>query len=145
MAKKRKQRKPQRQTKPTPQSLDLAQVKELFQPTGKLVGYGGNLGGGNFSVMLDDDDDGLEETVVSVPAPADVVTHEAVSVPEPSSPRLAPLLLTVGEVCTLLNISRATLYRIEIPGKVKIGGQVRYHRELLEAWLLEQATGKDKA
>jgi predicted DNA-binding transcriptional regulator AlpA len=52
------------------------------------------------------------------------------------------LLLDVPQVCHLLNISRATLYRLEqagkIPGRVQLMGQVRYHRPTLEAWLIAQ-------
>ncbi len=52
------------------------------------------------------------------------------------------LLLTIPEVCLLLKLSRSTLDRMaktdSIPGRIKIGGQVRYHRKLLEQWLLSQ-------
>lgn len=55
---------------------------------------------------------------------------------------VAPLLLTVSEVCALLNVSRMTVHRLEksgsLPGKVKLGGQIRYHREIIEKWLLER-------
>jgi excisionase family DNA binding protein len=55
---------------------------------------------------------------------------------------VAPLLLTVAEVCALLNVSRMTVHRLEksgtLPGKVKLGGQIRYHREIIEKWILEQ-------
>jgi excisionase family DNA binding protein len=55
---------------------------------------------------------------------------------------VAPLLLTVSDLCALLNVSRMTVYRMEktgeLPGKVKLGGQVRYHREIIEKWLLDQ-------
>jgi predicted DNA-binding transcriptional regulator AlpA len=54
---------------------------------------------------------------------------------------VAPLLLTVADVCSLLKFSRTALFRLEksgdLPGKVKLGGQVRYHREIIEKWLLE--------
>ena len=63
-----------------------------------------------------------------------------------SSPVLPPvdlvddvsMVLTVAEVCALLKISRRTLERSQVPGKVKIGGSVRYHRGLIEKWLIEQ-------
>ena len=62
--------------------------------------------------------------------------------PDAELPKDDALLLTVADVCRLLKISRVTLYRIEkdnpLPGRVKIGGQVRYHRESLEKWLLKQ-------
>ena len=52
------------------------------------------------------------------------------------------LLLTVPQVCKLLNLSRSTLDRMAkeglVSGRLKIGGQVRYHRPTLETWLLEQ-------
>jgi excisionase family DNA binding protein len=68
----------------------------------------------------------------------------------PPAPAVAvdvALLLTVAQVCQLLSISRATLYRLEqagkIPGRVQLMGHVRYHRPTLEAWLVAQvkATG----
>lgn len=56
-----------------------------------------------------------------------------------------PLLLTVADVCALLNLSRSTLFRLEqktpLPGRVKLGGQVRYHRGIIEKWILEQVSG----
>jgi len=57
-------------------------------------------------------------------------------------PSITSILLTVAQVCSLLNLSRSTLDRMakagQIPGRVKIGGQVRYHRQVLETWLLDQ-------
>jgi excisionase family DNA binding protein len=55
-------------------------------------------------------------------------------------PTVSPLLLTCAEVCKLLSVSRSTLDRLgeTVPGRVKLGGQVRYHRETLENWLLDQ-------
>jgi len=44
-------------------------------------------------------------------------------------------LLTVPETCTLLKISRRTLERSNIPGKLKIGHLVRYHRQTIAQWL----------
>jgi predicted DNA-binding transcriptional regulator AlpA len=53
-----------------------------------------------------------------------------------------PLLLSIADVCALLNVSRSTLLRLEkvsgLPGRVKLGGQIRYHRGIIEKWLLEQ-------
>ena len=57
--------------------------------------------------------------------------------PEPL-PSDGALVLTVAEVCALLKISRRTLERSTVPGKVKIGGSVRYHRETIEHWLKQQ-------
>ena len=52
------------------------------------------------------------------------------------------LLLTATELCALLKISRRTLIRMDkagtIPGRITLGGSVRYHREKIERWLLEQ-------
>ncbi len=49
------------------------------------------------------------------------------------------LLLTVAETCRLLNVSRSTVNRMEragtLPGRIEMGGAVRYHRETIEAWL----------
>ena len=49
------------------------------------------------------------------------------------------VLLSVAEMCTLLKISRATLIRMDkagkLPGKIKLGGSIRFHRETVEAWL----------
>jgi excisionase family DNA binding protein len=42
-------------------------------------------------------------------------------------------------MCTLLRISRATLVRLDkggkVPGRIKLGGSVRFHRETVESWL----------
>ncbi len=49
------------------------------------------------------------------------------------------ILLSVTEMCTLLKISRATLVRMDksgkLPGRIKMGGSVRFHRETVESWL----------
>lgn len=78
------------------------------------------------------------------PAP---VPRPAAPVPDPPKPvqvepaRVAPaILLTVSQVCDLLGgISRSTLVRMEktgkIPGRVQLGGSVRYHREIIEEWV----------
>lgn len=70
------------------------------------------------------------------------------SVPRKSPPQNSPgvqkpfsgdMLLSVTEMCTLLKISRATLVRMDksgqLPGRIKLGGSVRFHRETVEAWL----------
>lgn len=48
-------------------------------------------------------------------------------------------LLTVSDLCKLLKVSRSTLIRIEkaghLPGRLMLGGSVRYHRETVNAWL----------
>ena len=52
-----------------------------------------------------------------------------------------PLLLTTDDVAALLNVSKPTVYRMardgSLPGRVKIGATVRYHRPTLEKWLAE--------
>lgn len=49
------------------------------------------------------------------------------------------MLLSVTEICALLKISRATLVRMDksgqLPGRLKLGGSVRFHRETVETWL----------
>ena len=53
------------------------------------------------------------------------------------------LCLTVSDVCLMLNISRSHFIRCEkaglIPGRLLIGGAVRYHRDTLERWLLDSS------
>lgn len=55
------------------------------------------------------------------------------------SPDPNAILLSVAEMCTLLKISRATLIRMDnsgkLPGRIKLGGSVRFHRETVENWL----------
>lgn len=57
-------------------------------------------------------------------------------------PAVNTLLLTVADLCALLQISRTTLFRMEkagkVPGRLSLGGQVRYHRETVETWLRSQ-------
>jgi len=52
------------------------------------------------------------------------------------------LLLTVPEVCMLLNVSRSTVSRMEksgsLPGRLLLGGSVRYHRDSITNWLYDQ-------
>ena len=49
------------------------------------------------------------------------------------------IVLSVAEMCKLLKISRATLVRMDkagqIPGRMKIGGSVRFHRPTIDSWL----------
>ena len=49
------------------------------------------------------------------------------------------VLLSVKEICLLLKISRATLIRMDksgkIPGRIQLGGSVRFHRHTVESWL----------
>ena len=64
--------------------------------------------------------------------------------PTSKTPRAKPsdpnaMLLSVVEMCALLKISRATLVRMDksghLPGRIKLGGSVRFHRETVETWL----------
>ncbi len=97
-------------------------------------------------------------TIEEKPEPVGIVTHHSLR-PQPARqkarsrkfdvkamPKDDALVLTVADVCRLLKISRVTLYRIEketpLPGRVKLGGQVRYHRETLEQWLKQKVEGK---
>jgi len=78
------------------------------------------------------------------PAPT---PRPAAPVPDPLPPvqaepvlSVSAILLTVSQVCELLGgISRSTLVRMEktgkIPGRVQLGGSVRYHREIIEEWI----------
>lgn len=68
------------------------------------------------------------------PATKKPKTPKSTLPPDPNA-----ILLSVAEMCTLLRISRATLVRMDkagnIPGKIKLGGSVRFHRETVETWL----------
>ena len=50
-------------------------------------------------------------------------------------------LLTVAEVCRILNISKGGLYqmvqRLELPGVLKIGRRLRFRADAIEKWLAE--------
>jgi predicted DNA-binding transcriptional regulator AlpA len=67
----------------------------------------------------------------------------APSPPSPSPPplrkKLDPVVLTQQDLCDLLKISRTTLYRMEkdffIPGRVVLGGSVRYYRDQVFSWV----------
>ena len=52
-----------------------------------------------------------------------------------------PLLYTVAELADVLRVSRATIDRLHacgvLPGKVKIGHQVRYLRQVVQTWLTQ--------
>ncbi|WP_049762654.1 helix-turn-helix domain-containing protein [Citrifermentans bemidjiense] len=103
------------------------------------------------------DDDGYMSAVVSqgpsaMPCSVDQGDSPSLSVsPSPAplsaSTPLVPLLLTMVQVCELLNVSRTTFYRMrksgEIPGEIEIGGKILYHRETLEQWLSRLALPSD--
>jgi excisionase family DNA binding protein len=50
------------------------------------------------------------------------------------------ILLTLVEVAKLLKVSQRTVQRLEkdqgLPGRVFLGRTVRYHREIIEKWIL---------
>lgn len=81
------------------------------------------------------------ESLEAVPAPQKKLS------PSPA-PKSLPeaLFLSVKDMCALLGISRATLVRMDksnsIPGRVKLGGSVRYHRETVDAWVSTLITKK---
>jgi excisionase family DNA binding protein len=84
-----------------------------------------------------------KKAAVQVAAPA--IAEPQIESAAPASGTVSPeepLLLTISQVGALLNLSRSTLHRLakddQIPGRIKIGGQVRYHRSTLEHWLLMQ-------
>ena len=67
------------------------------------------------------------------------------AVPKTKAARKAvSLLLTPDDLCELLKVSRSTLSRMDksgsVPGRVKIGGSVRYKRETIENWVRELPT-----
>jgi excisionase family DNA binding protein len=71
-------------------------------------------------------------------------SKQATSQTAPKVPKTQPvdptaMLLSVAEMCALLKISRATLVRMDksgqLPGRLKVGGSVRFHRETVETWL----------
>ena len=57
-------------------------------------------------------------------------------------------VLTPTEVCEMLHIHRATLYKLIRKGKLpsfKIGGDWRFRTDLLESWMAEQMLGNLRA
>jgi excisionase family DNA binding protein len=83
----------------------------------------------------------VRQAVTPPVPPVEVQKAPAAAVLVPVS-TVPALLLTVADLCALLNVSRSTLLRLEksgsLPGRIMLGGQVRYHREKIERWLLEQ-------
>lgn len=80
-----------------------------------------------------------KKRVCSVSPPPSSVTEKIVD-----REKLPPLLFTQQDLCDLMQISRSTLARIEkrlllvgdaIPGRVLVGGSVRYQREAVHGWL----------
>lgn len=61
-----------------------------------------------------------------------------------ASPMNGPMLLTLAEVAEMLNISIRTAHRLkkDFPGRCVLGGSVRYHRGLIERWILGKIEGQ---
>lgn len=89
-----------------------------------------------------------EARLATAPAPESKQiggAEKAVTCPAPlkrkKSSKTDSILITVSELCTLLGLSRSSVSRMErdeaIPGRVKLGGSVRYHRETVEEWIRE--------
>jgi predicted DNA-binding transcriptional regulator AlpA len=80
-----------------------------------------------------------ENSNVALAKTSNVVLGSSPNVESSPESREPSLLLTVSDLCGLLRVSRTTLNRIEkieeIPGKIKLGGNIRYHRETIENWL----------
>jgi excisionase family DNA binding protein len=57
---------------------------------------------------------------------------------------MAEQLLTLEEVAEYLNVDRFTVYRLlaqkQLPA-FKVGNQWRFKREMIEAWLMQNAIG----
>jgi predicted DNA-binding transcriptional regulator AlpA len=71
----------------------------------------------------------------------ELVSGRPVDVSSDAGTRIVPLLITQRDLCGLLNISRSTLVRMgdsAIPGRVMVGGSIRYHKSTVEAWLLSK-------
>lgn len=87
----------------------------------------------------------VKKAVKSKPkAPAPAAAAPEKTAKKTAAARPAPLdpdaiLLSIREMCHLLKISRATLVRMDnagkIPGKMKLGGSIRFHRATIESWL----------
>jgi excisionase family DNA binding protein len=57
---------------------------------------------------------------------------------------VADEVLTSQEVCEMLHISRATLYKLIGAGKIpsfRVGGDWRFRRDELERWAANQTVG----
>ena len=72
------------------------------------------------------------------------MTHRPVTIspPPPNDvPQVEPLLLAVGDVARLLNVSRLTVFRWRSAGRlplpVKIGRVVRWRRSEIETWIAQ--------
>jgi len=85
------------------------------------------------------------------PAPTVRVLPPAPTEHAPPAPTPDPdtRVYTVHELANALKVSRATVDRLEsrgdLPGKVMIGGQVRYIRQIVDQWLLRKSYGRTSA
>jgi len=55
---------------------------------------------------------------------------------------VAPEVLTVSQVASLLHLHVMTVYRLAKEGKLpgfKVGGRWRFHRDALEKWMVDRA------
>ena len=75
------------------------------------------------------------------PSPAAVPPPPSPAIPEPPPADAHPTFYTLQEIADLFRVSRSTVDRLSaagrLPGKFKIGGQVRYHRETVDKWILD--------
>ena len=81
----------------------------------------------------------IASELVNIPEKS-VTKHLCAVEPLPDVPKITDtLLITVADLCSLLKISRSTLTRMEHnnlpPGRLKIGGAVRYDRKKVEEWI----------
>jgi len=78
------------------------------------------------------------------PPPATVPQAPLQTSRESTETITVPVLLTIDQLCTWLNLSRSTIHRLDkagdLPGRVLIGRQVRYHRPAIESWILKGLT-----
>lgn len=72
-------------------------------------------------------------------APKKSTPQKALKPSETPTGKATDVLLSVKEMCSLLKVSRATLVRMDksgqLPGRIKLSGSVRFHRETVESWL----------
>ncbi len=71
-------------------------------------------------------------TPVTPPKPFTTTTATPDSV---SAPEDVGELLSIPRLCQYLGISRATLYRLNPPGRLKIGNQVRFSKAVIDRWI----------
>ena len=86
-------------------------------------------------------DSGYEKPVIETPISSPTVIKPKAPAAVNKPINSDALLVTVKELSSLLGMSRSTIIRMEktgsIPGRINIAGSVRYHRKIVEAWLLE--------